>query len=596
MNPVTPTNGTASNTRPSGPDTILVRLQEDAYQGDAQYAIAVDGAQIGGVRTETAQAKLGQSDTVTLHGSFGTGPHKVGVTFLNDAYGGSAATDRNLYVTGVSYNGMAVPGAAAALYGNGTATMSIPAAQPAPPAPATGTSSPSSSVYHVATSGADANDGSADHPFATLQHAADAMAASGVATTLVSGGTYAAGLKLTPANTGETLKAADGQAATLQLGAAGIEIIGADHVSLMGFTLAGSAGPAVDVNGGSFVTIAGNSFTGDSEGVLLQNWTSYDTVTDNSITGSDEGVVAQNGASNNAITNNLIKASSLAGIEIKDGASQETVDSNMIEGVSGAAHDTYGGGIYLHGSSNDAITHNQVQDTAGAGINLADFNSSNTLTQNLNDNIEYNRVLNADLTSTDSGAVYILGRSNAATGTLVRMNFIDGTGPASQHSVGIYLDDNTNDVSVEGNIVRDVGSDAVQVHGGSNNHVTGNVLDLGTGHPSAVLFQAPPADQPNPSPLQGNSMTGNIVLTESAAPGNPYVFLDGGTPTIANNDYWAPAGAGLNSAPDASRSTVNPAFASPSTGDYRMAGGAGINFVPIDQTQIGVAPIGPHPY
>lgn len=77
--------------------------------------------------------------------------------------------------------------------------------------------------------------------------------------------------------------------------------------------------------------------------------------------------MAQNGASNNAITNNLIKNSSLAGIEIKDGASQETVDSNMIEGVSGAAHDTYGGGIYLHGSSNDAITHNQVQDTAGPG-------------------------------------------------------------------------------------------------------------------------------------------------------------------------------------------------------------------------------------
>jgi len=46
----------------------------------------------------------------------------------------------------------------------------------------------------------------------------------------------------------------------------------------------------------------------------------------------------------------------------------------------------------------------------------------------------------------------------------------------------------------------------------------------------------------------------------------------------------------------ASRSTVNPAFASPSAGDYRMAGGAGIGFASIDQTQIGVAPAGPHPY
>jgi len=596
MTPATLTNGTASNATPGGPDTILLHLQEDAYQGDAQYTLAVDGAQIGGVRTETAQAKLGWSEAVTLHGSFGTGPHKVAVTFLNDAYGGSAATDRNLYVTGVSYNGAAVPGAAAALHQNGTAAMSIPAAQPAPPASAAGTSSPSPSVYHVATSGSDGGDGSADHPFATLQHAADAMAASGVTTTLVSGGTYATGLKLTAANAGETLKAADGQAATLQLGAAGVEVNGADHVTLAGFTLAGSSGPAVDVDGGSSVTVAGNTFTGDSEGVLLQNGTSHDTVTDNSFAGSTEGIVAQNGASDNAITDNLIKDSSLAGIEIKDGSNRETVDSNMIEGVSGTAHDTYGGGIYLHGSSNDAITHNQVQDTAGAGINLSDFSTSGTLTQNLDDTIQSNKVLNADLTSSDSGAIYILGRSDAAIGTLVRMNFIDGTGPASQHSVGIYLDDNTNDVSVEANIVRNVGSDAVQIHGGSNDHVTGNVLDLGTGHPSAVLFQAPPGDQPNPSPLQGNSVTGNIILTESAAPGSFYVSLDGGTPTIANNDYWGPAGIGLNPSPDVSRSAVDPAFVSPSAGDYRMAGGAGISFAPIDQTQIGLAPAGPHPY
>jgi len=342
--------------------------------------------------------------------------------------------------------------------------------------------------------------------------------------------------------------------------------------------------------------MASNTFSGDSEGVLLQNGTSYDTVTNNSFTGSYEGIVAQNGASKNAITNNVIKDSSFAGVELKDGSNEETVDSNMITGVSGAAHDTYGGGIYLHGSSGDRITHNQVQNTAGAGINICDFSTSGTLTQNLNDTVEFNKVLNADLTSTDSGAVYILGRSNAATGTLVRMNFIDGTGQASQHSVGIYLDDNTNDVTVEGNIVRNVGSDAVQIHGGSNNHITGNVLDLGTGHPSALLFQAPPADQPNPKPLQGNSVTGNIVLTESAAPGNFYVSLDGGIPTITNNDYWGPAGVGLNSSPDASRSTVNPAFVSPSAGDYRMAGGAGIGFASIDQTQIGVAPAGPHPY
>ena len=134
MDPATLTSVAANDATPSGPDTILLHVQEDAYQGDAQYTIAVDGAQVGGVRTETAQAQLGQSEAVTLNSTFGAGPHKVAVTFLNDAYGGSAATDRNLYVADVSYNGTAVPGAAAALYQNGTAAISIPAASPAPTA------------------------------------------------------------------------------------------------------------------------------------------------------------------------------------------------------------------------------------------------------------------------------------------------------------------------------------------------------------------------------------------------------------------------------------------------------------------------------
>ena len=40
MDPVTLTSVAANNATPSGPDTILLHLQEDAYQGDAQYTIA----------------------------------------------------------------------------------------------------------------------------------------------------------------------------------------------------------------------------------------------------------------------------------------------------------------------------------------------------------------------------------------------------------------------------------------------------------------------------------------------------------------------------------------------------------------------------
>jgi Ca-dependent carbohydrate-binding module xylan-binding len=53
----------------------------------------------------------GQSDAVTVRGDWSEGNHTVQVNFLNDAYGGTATTDRNLYVDEATYNGSAVAGA-----------------------------------------------------------------------------------------------------------------------------------------------------------------------------------------------------------------------------------------------------------------------------------------------------------------------------------------------------------------------------------------------------------------------------------------------------------------------------------------------------
>jgi hypothetical protein len=52
------------------------------------------------------------------------------VEFLNDAYGGSAATDRNLHVDGATYNGQAVAGAAASLMSAGAKGFSFTEAAP----------------------------------------------------------------------------------------------------------------------------------------------------------------------------------------------------------------------------------------------------------------------------------------------------------------------------------------------------------------------------------------------------------------------------------------------------------------------------------
>ncbi|OAI46317.1 hypothetical protein AYO44_11490 [Planctomycetaceae bacterium SCGC AG-212-F19] len=115
------TNVSITPALPTG--SITVRVSEDAYLGDAQYTIAVDGQQIGGVRTATALHGSGQSQSVVLAGPYAIGAHTVSVTFLNDAYGGTAATDRNLYVDGIAFNGKSYAGGL--LYSNGTLTFSI---------------------------------------------------------------------------------------------------------------------------------------------------------------------------------------------------------------------------------------------------------------------------------------------------------------------------------------------------------------------------------------------------------------------------------------------------------------------------------------
>jgi beta-glucanase (GH16 family) len=120
--PADPPPGTADGKTTdlgTGPETIVLKLTQDAWQGDARYSVAVDGVQIGGVQTASALHGSGQQDTVNVRGAFGDGAHSVQVTFLNDAWGGSASTDRNLYVEGASYDGQSISTRTTGLFGTG---------------------------------------------------------------------------------------------------------------------------------------------------------------------------------------------------------------------------------------------------------------------------------------------------------------------------------------------------------------------------------------------------------------------------------------------------------------------------------------------
>ena len=110
----------------SGSDALVLRVSEDAYQGDAQFTVSVDGQQVGDVLTATALHGSGTEDLIFVGGTFGFVSHTVTVNFLNDAYDGTPATDRNLYVDSIDTSGAGtLPDGQAVLYSAGPRSFSF---------------------------------------------------------------------------------------------------------------------------------------------------------------------------------------------------------------------------------------------------------------------------------------------------------------------------------------------------------------------------------------------------------------------------------------------------------------------------------------
>jgi aryl-phospho-beta-D-glucosidase BglC (GH1 family) len=103
-----------------GADTLVLKFSEDAYEGDARFTVSVDGRQVGGVQDVRASRHGGQYEVLEVKGNWGVGKHDVAINFLNDAWGGHAAADRNLYVDGAAINGLSIAGARLDLLGGGS--------------------------------------------------------------------------------------------------------------------------------------------------------------------------------------------------------------------------------------------------------------------------------------------------------------------------------------------------------------------------------------------------------------------------------------------------------------------------------------------
>jgi hypothetical protein len=169
-------DGTVAGPTPPGnaADTLVLHLSEDAWNGDAQFTLDVDGVQIAGATNVTVAHASGGFQDFTYQGSFGSGPHTVAVHFINDSWGGSSALDRNLYVGGIDFNGQHYDGqtaqndaqagqpdsdpAAAEMLTNGTVTfgqvgvptpLSFPTAGSDPTAGSNPATGPDALVLHL---------------------------------------------------------------------------------------------------------------------------------------------------------------------------------------------------------------------------------------------------------------------------------------------------------------------------------------------------------------------------------------------------------------------------------------------------------------
>jgi hypothetical protein len=103
---------------------LAVLLGGDAWQGNPEAAVSMDGHEVyrGEVVSRGGVMELALGD-ISADAS-----HVVEVAFLNDAWGGSSAADRNLRVEDVQLNGVST-GESAALDGNGSVVFHIDAQQ-----------------------------------------------------------------------------------------------------------------------------------------------------------------------------------------------------------------------------------------------------------------------------------------------------------------------------------------------------------------------------------------------------------------------------------------------------------------------------------
>jgi hypothetical protein len=117
-------SGSTTTTTPTS-HTLTLQMSEDYYKADAEFTVDVNGKQVGGTYSASALHSSGDGDTFVLTGNWNSGANTVQINFINDAFGGTASTDRNLYVNSIAYDGVTYKGTSATMDSNGSHTFTV---------------------------------------------------------------------------------------------------------------------------------------------------------------------------------------------------------------------------------------------------------------------------------------------------------------------------------------------------------------------------------------------------------------------------------------------------------------------------------------
>ena len=271
----------------------------------------------------------------------------------------------------------------------------------------------------------------------------------------------------------------------------------ARNVSVEGLTFTDVPwdGNAVVVKGGSGARIAGNRFALVGTAVMLD------------------------GASRTEVSGNRMEHLGRSGVVLAPGSSDNRILANRISDIGEVRF--FSGGVMGAGIRNTLIAHNDIRRSARYGISIKNWNPQ---TVNSDNTIEFNRIRDTARQTADAGAIEMLGRSGNDTRSIVRFNDIRDTGGLATDAqgqwlvrykgFGIYLDDMTSGVTVQGNLLENTGMAAIFLHGGDNNRVADNVTVMNDGKDRFLRLECVPSAG-QAGRMHGNVADGNVVAGPS---------------------------------------------------------------------------------